>query len=216
MIDEYQSLTIDLLRHGEVDAPPAFFGSTNVPLSRKGEMQMRHNICQDKWSDMAPPWEVIITSPLQRCHSFAEKMAQNFGIQLVIEHDLKEIHFGDWEGLSAQQISLADPAGFQQFCDTPLDYTPPNGENFNDFKRRTEQAWSKLTQQYLNKKRILIVSHSGVIRTLLCKALNSPPASIFALNCPYACYSQVQHLSTQNKQNNILMTHNSHLDISTL
>ena len=216
MIDEYQTLTIDLLRHGEVNAPPAFFGSTNVTLSNQGEAQMRRSICQDKWPDKKAPWDIIITSPLQRCHSFAEKTAEKFGLQLSMENDLREIDFGDWEGLNAEQISHMDPAGFQQFCDTPLSYTPPNGETFRGFQHRTEQAWNMLTQQHLDKKRILIISHSGVMRTLLCKALNSPPTTIFALNCPYACYSQVQHFSAQNKQNNVLMAHNSLLDISTL
>ncbi|MGV8769605.1 histidine phosphatase family protein, partial [Pseudomonas aeruginosa] len=46
-------------------------------------------------------WDLLVSSPLQRCRAFAEELAQRQGIELELENDLRELHFGAWEGRSA-------------------------------------------------------------------------------------------------------------------
>jgi alpha-ribazole phosphatase len=60
-------------------------------------------------------WDVIISSPLRRCHCFAEHLANQLGLPMRVNEHIKEMYFGDWEGISTQVIYEAEPERLANF-----------------------------------------------------------------------------------------------------
>jgi len=174
--------TVDLLRHGEVTGGRCYRGSTDDPLTEKGWQQM-----QEKLSDCTG-WDLLISSPLSRCSAFAQQLAQQQNYPLHCLEAIQEIHFGDWEGKKASQI---DDSLLDLFYANPFEYTPPNGECFSQFQSRVLTAWEALLQQHQGKK-ILLITHAGVMRVILSQILGMNIASMFKLKIDYACLSRIE------------------------
>ncbi len=96
------SLRLDLLRHGETESGGGFRGSLDDALTARGWAQMRTAVEGGRW-------DLLVSSPLQRCRAFAEELAQRQGIELELENDLRELHFGAWEGRSAASGPIPTP-----------------------------------------------------------------------------------------------------------
>lgn len=151
---------VGLLRHGEVTGGAVYRGRTDDPLSLIGWAQMRaatEGLCS---------WDLIVSSPLQRCAAFAGEFAQTHGAPLVEEERLVEIDFGEWEGRSAAQLMWESPAALADFWRDPLNHPPPGGESLGQFQERVVAAWEALCRNHAGK-RLLLVTHGGVIRMLL-------------------------------------------------
>ncbi|NIU60591.1 MAG: histidine phosphatase family protein, partial [Pseudomonas stutzeri] len=67
-----------------------------------GWQQMRDAVA------LAGPWDVLVSSPLQRCAAFARELAAERRLPLRIEPELRELHFGAWEGRSAAELMSTD------------------------------------------------------------------------------------------------------------
>jgi alpha-ribazole phosphatase/probable phosphoglycerate mutase len=174
-----QHTQIDLLRHGEVQGGVYFRGRTDDPLSERGWQQVFKQ-CRGKH------WDVVISSPLRRCASFAAAWGEAHQLPVEFVEDWMEIDFGAWEGLSAEYIK---PEILHQFYADPLSYTPPNAESYSAFTARIEQAWNRLISQHPGKT-ILVVTHAGVIRALYGHLLHIPPPQRVQIEVPYACLTR--------------------------
>lgn len=175
---------IDLLRHGEVEGAAIYRGSTDDPLTDHGWQQMVSAL------DNKKSWDIIITSPLQRCREFAELIAQEDEIDLEINPSLQEIDFGLWEGLSPDQILKEDGEYLKAWWSSPTTVTPPDAEDFHDFQARVLKSVKHIVQEYQGQ-RILIVTHAGVIRLILMHILGMQDENLFRLNVDYGSYSQI-------------------------
>ncbi|MGV8812397.1 histidine phosphatase family protein, partial [Pseudomonas aeruginosa] len=74
-------------------------------------------------------WDRLVSSPLQRCRAFAGELAQRQGIELELENDLRELHFGDWEGRSAASRRDGHSEALGRFWADPYVFTPPGGQH---------------------------------------------------------------------------------------
>lgn len=175
---------IDLLRHGEVEGDATYRGSTDDPLTDHGWQQMVAAL------ENKNHWDIIITSPLMRCREFAELIAKEDEIDLEINPSLQEIDFGLWEGLTPDQIMEDDESLLHAWWSSPTTITPPEGEDFHDFQARVLKSLKKIIKEYKGK-RILIVTHAGVIRLLIMHALGMPDVNLFRLNVDYGSFSQI-------------------------
>jgi alpha-ribazole phosphatase len=160
-------ITLGLMRHGETTGGNRFRGRLDDPLTKKGWTQM------DKAIQNQTDWERIISSPLIRCARFAESYARKHNLSLTLDHDLKEIDFGDWEGLSAAQLMETSPEALTDFWRDPLNHSPPNGETLSQFRDRILSAWEQRIKVHTGQ-RVLLITHGGVIRMLLCHLQNRP------------------------------------------
>ncbi len=176
---------IDLLRHGEVEGGEVFRGSSDDILSDVGWRQM-----QDALEDKSG-WDVIMTSPLQRCHEFAESLAEEEDLTLHINEQLQEIHFGDWEGLSPDQLLQSEAEALQAWWQNPTWETPPRGESFHDFRSRILKAFKQIAMKY-EGQHVLLVSHAGVIRVILMSILGMQDENLFRLNVGHASFSRLR------------------------
>lgn len=185
-----EPITIDLLRHGAVEGVGwSFRGSTDVALSAEGWSQM-----EAQYDAMPTPFHTIVTSPMQRCRLFSQKMQLSHPeskIQLI--EDLKEMDFGDWEGVNLQEIE--DEPELKRFWNNPVGVCPPNGESFDDFVTRVTRIWQCwLTHDAQAGNHYLIVAHGGVIRVLLAYFLGMPMPNLWSWHMPYASWSRVSIL----------------------
>ena len=146
---------ITLLRHGEIKGGKRFRGSIDDPLTPKGFDQMRA-------ATKAPfTCDLVISSPLMRCASFASELTQKLSVPLLMEPRLTEMHFGDWEGRTSKQIYDKTPKALEQFWSDPQKYPPPGGERLLDFRARVLAAFAELLERHQDQH-LLLVTHGGV------------------------------------------------------
>lgn len=207
-------MLIDILRHGEPVGGVRYRGTTDDALSETGWQQMADAVNSGTTSqsieNITIPWTHVVSSPLSRCADFAKQISEAHSLALSIEPRFAEIDFGDWEGLTSQQIMARDPERLSQYWSNPTDNTPPNGESLLHFKSRVISAWQDLLTQHSSseKKQLLVITHGGTLRVILSHVLKMPNSSLFNFDVPHACLSRIQHQSNSQSQ---LLFHNGKL-----
>lgn len=163
-------LQIDLLRHGETTLSHTLRGHLDDDLTEQGWLQMQSTIQQ--YITTPVDWDVIISSPLRRCRRFAEHLADQLGLPMRVNEHIKEMYFGDWEGISTQSIYENEPELLANFWQFPTKYHAPNGESFEQFLQRVKVGFDEIhTQMKIHQwNRALVVTHGGVIKLLTCLA----------------------------------------------
>lgn len=163
---------IDLLRHGESEYSHTLRGHLDDELTAKGWQQMQSTIEQVANQS----WDVIISSSLKRCACFAEQLAKTTQLPLLLNHDLKEMYFGEWEGVSTQQIYETSPELLANFWQKPSQYCPPHAETLMQFQTRVLKGFQELLVEMQNQnwQHALVVTHGGVIKLLACLATQQP------------------------------------------
>ncbi|WP_087545022.1 histidine phosphatase family protein [Acinetobacter sp. WCHA29] len=163
-------MQIDLLRHGETTLSHTLRGHLDDELTEKGWLQMQSTIQQYITTPM--DWDVIISSPLRRCRRFAEHLADQLELPMRVNDHIKEMYFGDWEGISTQAIYEAEPKRLANFWQFPTQYHAPNGESLIQFQQRVMCGFDEIYEQMQrhNWNKALIVTHGGVIKLLTCLA----------------------------------------------
>lgn len=175
---------IDLLRHGLPEGEDCFRGHTDFALTEQGFQQMRSAIKESQHYDL------IITSPLQRCQRFATYLAKLRSLPLVENRDFMEINFGHWDGKSKQEVWDNEEQNLTQFWSSPWEYTPPNGEPLDSYDSRIEQAWNEVLRKHKGK-RILLVTHGGVIKQILRQLLGMPKDAAYLQRLAFPYGSRV-------------------------
>ena len=177
---------IDILRHGLPEGDNCLRGHTDFALTEQGFKQMRQSV------EGITTLDTVVTSSLQRCAVFAQYIAES--LQIPIQHcdEWKEMDFGEWDGLTHQQLIArvgkdVDAYWYDpwQECD---DCTALHkGETLAQFDNRINEAWLQLLQQYQGQK-VLLVTHSGVMRQLLRLLFEMPQNTVYLhrINLPYA------------------------------
>ncbi|KIH82311.1 alpha-ribazole phosphatase family protein [Pseudomonas batumici] len=179
------TLRLDLLRHGETELGGGLRGSLDDALTPRGWEQMRAGVAQHG------PWDRVISSPLQRCARFAEELGAGLGVPVEIESDLRELHFGAWEGQSAAALMETDADDLGRFWSDPYGFTPPDGEPVERFAERVLTAVSRLHQRYAGQ-RVLLVSHGGVMKVLLARARGLPREQLLQIEVAHGALFALQ------------------------
>ena len=84
--------------------------------------------------------------------------------------ELREISFGDWEGLTYDEINNAWPDAHKGLFARPDITDCPNGESFTDVQKRAVAKLQELVEKHQGES-FVIAAHGGVNRTILCYAL---------------------------------------------
>ncbi len=187
--------TIDFLRHGLPEGEDCFRGHTDFELTDTGLKQM------DAAVQGMPIPDHIITSPLNRCVVFAKHYAALNELDFEIAPEFIELDFGDWDGKKKQEIWEQDQSLLSNFWENPWQTTPPNGEPLADFDRRIQHAWNALLKKFQGK-RVLVVTHAGVMKQILRIVLAMPKSEHYLqrLNLPYAAKIRVTVFQDENGQ----------------
>ena len=171
-INSAEMLILDVMRHGETELSHTLRGSTDDALTQTGWQQMQQTL--QHAIDVGQSWDVIFSSPLQRCQQFAQSIATQLKLDLHCLPQLQEMHFGDWEGQSTQFLYETVPDQLEKFWLQPTEFSPPNAETLPQFDIRVSQAVAQMMayMQENGLKKALVISHGGVIKLLKCKAQN--------------------------------------------
>ncbi|GHB73882.1 alpha-ribazole phosphatase [Psychrosphaera saromensis] len=148
---------IALIRHGEPKQLGLLLGHTDIELSSLGKQQLTN-----RFNGLT--FDRIISSPLKRCAVMANLIAEERNIKLEIDEQIKEMDFGDWDGLSYDSLWHQTPS-IGDFWQSPTTVTPPNGESFHEFQTRINNWWQKLIRE--DESAVVVVTHAGVIKQIL-------------------------------------------------
>lgn len=118
-------------------------------------------------SDHLPAEAALISSDLSRAITTADAIA---GQRARLPHhpDLREFHFGDWDGLHWQEVSARDPKLARAFWETPGDHQAPNGESWNQLSDRVAKVVDQVNKA--GHRHVIAVAHFGVILTQIARA----------------------------------------------
>jgi alpha-ribazole phosphatase len=177
-----QSLIIDALRHGETVKGQCYLGRTDAELTDLGWKQMYITMQGISISD----YDAIITSPLIRCQAFAQHWvgAQEEDTELLTTDPLiQEYDFGLWDGMTAANIMLDWAGELADFWRDPERYPPPQGELIGEFFQRLEVFLDANLAS--DKRKVLLITHGGVIKALTCLNENRPASSMFGVEAKH-------------------------------
>jgi len=138
------------------------------------------------------PVSHVYSSHLIRAFHTAQIVAEPHGLPVQIMNDLAEMNFGELEGLKSEEIQARYPEIFRSWMTTPTATFFPNGETFGDMNARVVGALDSLLSRH-SKQTIVIVTHAGVIRLLLAKALCMPDDQIFRLVQDYGAINRIRY-----------------------
>jgi len=182
---EHAMQTIDLLRHGDT-GQRGFRGQLDDALSVAGWEQMRAAV-------VAGQWDVVVSSPLQRCAAFARELATQRGVSLHLDGRLAEYHFGDWQAVPLERIAERDADALEKFWLDPVANPPPGSESFSMFEARIRAALATITR--MPQRRVLVITHGGVIRLLHCLCQGRELREMSNVEVPHASLHRLEWLS---------------------
>jgi broad specificity phosphatase PhoE len=133
----------------------------------------------------AEPITHVYSSPRSRALESARILSAAASSSVEVVEDLREIDFGDFEGLSYDAIAARYPDLYRQWMETPTEVRFPNGENLSEMRSRVLNAFAGI-QRARAGQTVAIVSHGGVNRILLAWALQMPDHCLFRLAQDYA------------------------------
>jgi len=177
-----------LVRHGAIvsNGRKAFIGHTDVPLSEEGIAQAR---AVAQW--LAPiPFTRTISSDLSRSRQTCEIIAGQHSGAVETVPALREIHLGDWESVSLQEIESRFPGEFAERGRDIENWRPPHGESFADCGVRVRKALNGIVSG--SRGNVLLVAHAGVNRLILCSALGIPIKNLFQIGQDYGCVNVLE------------------------
>lgn len=160
--------TITLVRHGETagESSIRYHGRNDVPLNDVGIEQMRRVAA----ALSEQRFDQVYTSTLSRAVVAADIIAPAAPRTALAGFD--EIHFGDWEGLTAAEIEARDAALYQRWRANFAAFHYPGGDSVVGFRRRVAECFAELRPQL--PEHTLIVVHKGVIAAILAELLGAP------------------------------------------
>ncbi|HLS89575.1 MAG TPA: alpha-ribazole phosphatase [Sphingobacteriaceae bacterium] len=163
--------SVYLVRHGQTPWNKAgrYQGHTDIPLSPLGRRQalcLARRLARD-------PIDAVYSSDLTRAQATAAPLARRLDLPVRARSDLREMAYGDLEGLTAAQIEERFPGYFPAARQDPLGTTPPGGESYSTMYNRVLAAWEEIAGG--PHDRVLVVAHGGTLKALLCHLLAVDP-----------------------------------------
>ena len=161
---------LHLLRHGEPERTGRFLGRTDDAATPAGIAS-----CVDQAEGLE--FSAIVSSDLIRARACAEAIA-GATRPVTIDPRWREIDFGAWDGLAADEI---DPTDLTRFWDNPDGHIPPGGEPWSALVARVDDALAAL-----RAGPTLVVTHGGTMRGALAVLCGFDQRQLWAFDLPYA------------------------------
>lgn len=179
---------VTVLRHGAVAGRSNVLrGALDEPLSAEGRVALEATARRLA----APAYSRMVCSPLRRCREFAQDYALELGVALAVLPALREISFGEWEGLSPAEVEARDGERYRRFRQG--ESAAPGGESLAELRARVLPAWQALLADSAGGH-VLLVTHAGVMRALLVGLFGLPPERLAQIALPPAAHLRISHL----------------------
>ena len=184
------SRLIYLLRHGRIQNPGEsrrYIGQLDAPLDPEGIRQA------ERLRERLLPSGIqkFYCSDLERSRETARIIAGANAGGMVVCPELREIHLGEWEGLSFAEVVRRFPEKFEARGRDIAYYRIAGGESFADCAKRVLPAYQKIIAESADSA--AIVGHAGVNRLILCHLLGMPIANLFRIVQDFASVNVIQY-----------------------
>jgi broad specificity phosphatase PhoE len=177
--DRGEAARLVLVRHAETEESGRgrCYGRLDVPLSPGGRGQAEELAAALAGLGLA----AVYASPLVRALETARPIAAAQGLEPVVVEALRELHFGEVEGLRYDEIAAERPELFRAWMDDPAGVRFPGGESLADLRGRVLPAVAGIRARH-ERDAVAVVAHGGVIRVVLAEALGLADGALFRLD----------------------------------
>lgn len=151
------------IRHGETvwNSEGRYQGQTDVALNAAGREQAA-GVGRALAGERI---DAVYSSDLARAMQTAQVLATQAGLPLRLDQDLREQHFGAFQGLLAAEIDARWPDDHRRWLRREPDFGPPGGETRREFSDRCVGAVLRLAREHPGQT-LAIVCHGGVLDCL--------------------------------------------------
>ncbi len=178
-----------MVRHGATDytQQSRYCGWRDPPLNDTGRRQAeRLRECL-----AAREFQGAWSSDLARAAGTAEAILSGRLKEFARDERLRELNFGDWDGLTYDEICARDGERYRAWIDDPLP-SVPGGEGLGDLEKRVTSFLDEIAVNTEEKKRcFLLVTHAGPIAVALCRAAGRPLSEFWGAVPPPASVSEI-------------------------
>ncbi len=166
--DFHKATTLIVVRHGETiwNTEARFQGHTDIPLSERGRAQARATARRLAGVHI----DAAYCSPLQRCLETTQIILQGRAIEPTAKEDLREASHGRWEGMTHIEVLERYPEDVAKKAADPANYGGTDGEPLGKVQKRVWKTIMDLVRAH-PQHTLLVTSHGGPIRALICSAL---------------------------------------------
>ena len=153
------------VRHGRTswNANRRFQGQTDIPLDDEGLAQAQALAAHLR----GERFDRALASDLIRARTTAEAICAERDVALECTPELREMHFGLWEGLTWLEIVARWPELDAKNEKAPMYYTAEGGESWAALCARVDAFLRATTARAADDARVLIVSHAGVMHGIV-------------------------------------------------
>jgi len=178
-------MDIYLIRHSAVYNPGKLcYGQSEIPLEENFTNDF--NSLEISLGSALQTDALFYSSPLRRCTKLASFLSNN---NYLTDYRIQELNFGDWE---LQPWDSIDSKQLNTWMADFVNVTIPNGENFIDLAHRCQLFWNQLKQN-TSHQNLFIITHAGVIRSVLANILEFPLHKSFDIQVDYASITKINY-----------------------
>ncbi len=183
---------LHLLRHGQVEGyqEKRYNGQGDVRLTDLGRQQSAAFAGRFQHHELS----AIYSSDLYRCRVAADQIALLQNIAPLYREDLRELHIGDWEGRTWEQLQQEYPELWQARLNDIVNVAPPGGESMLQMAERIRPAVKEIINAHVGGE-IVLVAHGGVNRVILLDAIGASLERLFHIEQDYGCHNIIDYFT---------------------
>lgn len=157
-----------LVRHGESvwHAENRYAGVSDIALTPRGVEQAHQLASWARTAELAAVW----ASTLSRSQLTAQACADAVGLPMRVDERLRELDFGDAEGMTVGEMQERFPQALAAFRADPVTDHLPRGEDPAKAAHRFAECLADIAAEHPDG-RVLVVAHTTAIRLALCRLI---------------------------------------------
>jgi len=177
---------IYLVRHGQVEGHEQmrYNGQADVGLTPEGEAQF--GLLQMRLRNKN--FGAVYSSDLKRCREGARLLGSSHGLEPVLREELRELHIGEWERKTWQELQAEYPEEWQARQEDIVNYRVPGGESLREMAERVRPVIREIVEAHSGEE-VLVVAHGGVNRVVLLDAIGAPLDRLFHIEQDFGCFN---------------------------
>jgi alpha-ribazole phosphatase/probable phosphoglycerate mutase len=176
------------IRHAETNMAGTFCGQSDPPVNETGYRQIEELLESLRLERI----DAVYSSDLQRAATTARALARFLAVPCILRDTLREIDFGDWDGLRWEEIEKLDKTYATRWLEDFPQVSAPNGESFMHFEARA-MAEAKYLLSECENRIVAVVTHAGVMRTILRSLCGVGDSEAWEQTKSYCCTFRYVH-----------------------
>ena len=180
--------SIYFVRHGHTEATEQgkLYTDPSVALTDAGRKQAEaagRYLVSEKT-------EILLSSTSKRVFTSAELIGSVLNLKPQAVPGLDEWHVGEWDGRTYVDIKASHPDLYKAWSTNPIHNRPPGGESIEDVFERAKTKLGEIIETNSGKK-IVLVSHAGIIRSFIVHAMGMPINNFWRVNIPVGSITKI-------------------------